>query len=643
MSSLPKISIVIQICGGLGNQLFQYLFAKANFASPQYQLIFDYSDNVGPNIKRPFVLDQLGLPGNFMHCQRQFFEKEGQQQVRFTNIHWTTSDENCKDIRQIAARVQKEDALTEQVILPPTENTAYFGYWQSYRYWGDPILLLQGVLKSIQASALYAQMLEQTQTLKIDSAVCAVHLRGGDYRQFLDYHGVCEAPYYEKAMVATPASFYHLYTDDAKFASEVLGRITLDRPIINTSQVIQDDQLEFLALLQYSKLIIPNSSFSYLAAWFAKAQYSAIEVTAPYPWFSFQKEGPDMPSDWQVRNRVSGNTPEEDQAQIKASTVTVVMPVHSRPEYLAAALHSVMVQTHLPSEIIFSQNVATDAVKAEVQRLKQGNALIKILDSQVPSLSLARNIGIQAATSDYIAFLDDDDIWEPNKIAVQLNQLIGMGASVVSCNYYEIDNSGQILSHSSYQSKRDQSWAQLLALENVFSGGSCVLADKNVFQRVGYFDDGMPACEDQDMWWRMALAREKLFFIEDSLVGIRKNTVNMSKNLPLMNRGHLIHLSKMLGSPDVQPADIQKQYHRVRAFLNNYVDGKPDYQLSSQLKRYHHLLGMKNVLLSTKKGENLSFSSEPWHFLLYLGWRLIFVICLLPIEIILFLKNKIAK
>jgi hypothetical protein len=249
MSSPPTINIIIQICGGLGNQLFQYLFAKANFAGLQYRLIFDYSDNVGPNTKRSFVLDQLGLRGNFMYCQRHFFETQGQQQVRFTNIQWTCNDENCKDIGKIEAQVQKENALAGQVILSPTENTAYFGYWQSYRYWVEPTPLLLSVLKIIQAGDLYAQMLQKTRALHIDSTVCAVHIRGGDYRHFLDYHGVCDAPYYEKAMLATPASFYHLYTDDAAFANEVLGDITLDTEIIKVSKVIQDDQLEFSLFL----------------------------------------------------------------------------------------------------------------------------------------------------------------------------------------------------------------------------------------------------------------------------------------------------------------------------------------------------------------------------------------------------------
>ena len=593
MSSPPKISIVIQICGGLGNQLFQYLFAKANFASPQYQLIFDYSDNVGPNIKRPFVLDQLGLPGNFMHCQRQFFEKEGQQQVRFTNIHWTTSEENCKDIRQIAARVQKEDALTEQVILPPTENTAYFGYWQSYRYWGDPIPLLQGILKSIQASALYAQMLEQTQTLKIDSTVCAVHLRGGDYRQFLDYHGVCEAPYYEKAMVATPASFYHLYTDDAKFASEVLGRITLDRPITKASQVIQDDQLEFLALLQYSKLIIPNSSYSYLAAWFAKAQHAAIEVTALYPWFSFQKEGPEIPSDWQVRNRVSGNTPEEDSQVIAGARISVVIPVQSRAEYLAGAIATVLAQTHQPVEIIFSQNAASNAVKEKVSQLQQQYPQIQVVDSLKGSLSLARNQAIAIAKGEFIAFLDDDDVWEKDKLELQLKYAIRMSLDVVSCNYYEFSESEPVLMQSRYTSKPNQSWLDELSVVNQFAGGSSILVRKGVFQRVGWFDEAMPAGEDRDMWWRMALAKEKMGFIEDVLVGYRKNTSNMSANKNLMFQSELQHLAKLLGTSAIKPELTQQFYEKLRNSLDHHlqIKQKPTSFISRVKRKIRHHLG----------------------------------------------------
>ena len=657
MSSLPKISIVIQICGGLGNQLFQYLFAKANFTSPQYQLIFDYSDNVVPDIKRPFVLDQLGLPGNFMHCQRQFFEKEGQQRVRFKNIEWLSLALDFKPFNVLTTIDCRESPTGFKPLSLPDADTAYFGYWQSYQHWPNPKKLLTQTYYLMRESPLYKEALSKSESLVIDPSVVAIHIRGGDYRKFLHFHGVCQTQYYQKALAEFDPSQVHVYTDDPAWANFILPNHINQ---IKVAPILNNDQIEFLTLMRYSRLIIPNSSYAYLAAWFASVSRDSIQVIAPYPWFSFDKPGPEIPKQWHLRNRTTGNTLAEDAQAIRSSTISVIIPVHSRKDYIRAAISSVLQQTYLPIEIIISANAITPEANAEIQSLEKTHPLIRIIYSEKPSLSHARNVGIESAKGEWIAFLDDDDLWETKKLELQLSKAIEMGATVCASNFYEFEKEGISLERSNYLMLRDGAWNQILVAENTFSGGSAVLAHADVFKRVGLFDENLPTCEDHDMWWRMAKSGEPMLFMEESLVWCRKNASNMSGNIRNMIRGQLIRLSKILSTEDVDPKQVQILFKTLRRLLEEELESKPQPNFPKgsffgKIKSHQHLAVIKRSAMLTniylqENFKPLALSKIPIFkkahkltFGIYALCQMAIILCFLPVEVFFYLKECLLR
>ncbi|HTS50320.1 MAG TPA: glycosyltransferase family A protein [Bryobacteraceae bacterium] len=101
-------------------------------------------------------------------------------------------------------------------------------------------------------------------------------------------------------------------------------------------------------------------------------------------------------------------------------SVSVIIPVRNGELYLAEAIDSVLKQTYPPHEVIVVDNGSTDGSRRAAERFAR---LVRVIDEPVPSIARARNAGVQAASGDLIAFLDADDLWDPPKLARQIDVL----------------------------------------------------------------------------------------------------------------------------------------------------------------------------------------------------------------------------
>lgn len=651
---------VIKISGGLGNQLFQYLFGIANFQGDHANLVFDISECFNPANPRRFVLDQLGLSGNFAVGNYRTYYLNDIEHICLDNIEWRASTPFFDKPKKIDCRVFREEQFNHA--NPPEGVNAYFwGYWQTPEAWPKEESVIPLAYERMLNSPLMDQVHQLlASTISNDEKTCAIHVRGEDYLGLLDYHGICSAAYFESSISKFPDYKFHVYTNDVEYAKRVLPK-NYDYVFVN--KLIDDDLLEFLLLTKYSSYIISNSSYSYLAASISCAQSVGVQVVAPYPWFSFVKEGPQLGISWQLINRTTGYTFEEDQALIRNIKVSVIIAVHKRPEYLEPMLKSVLSQTRLPYEIIFSQNAASDEVKNEVVRLSKISPLIKVVSSDRPSLSLARNRGIEAAKGDLLAFLDDDDIWVNNKLEIQVKNLILMGASAVSSNYYEFDDQENIHNTSSFSLPGSKSWVQLLGDQNFFSGGSAVMVRSEVFGRTGHFDEAMPTCEDHDMWFRMALNGERLVFLSDVLLGIRKNGKNMSSNERQMLRGGLIFFSKLLAYNGVAEQIIKdcalrmahisnlvlfpENVHRSIEYPANLYKATITYWHLRHLKHYLktklHSYGKSLQRRGASNKAQIIFGNAGVILCLYCIRSLFVLLVCIPVELIIYIFHKLRK
>ncbi len=567
---LNKNLKIIKLSGGLGNQLFQYCFANAIFQSPSDYVIYDATDYFNGLARRDFALTALGLDGNFVTCQKSISERHN---IRYIDLTIVTSLNSHK--RWINTNLYGMRVVTEQEICySPLDqydfsgNIYLEGYWQSYRYWDVTDKFALKIFNALTHQSLLPND-HLTSTINCTSEnICAIHFRRGDYSTEFNkqYHGWCDVAYYLQAMQLINAEEFHVYSDDMLSAQAVFGQI---ENVKIMDEVNRNEIHDFKSLMRYSNLIISNSSYSYLAAYFAYASHHA-KVVAPYPWYSFKNVGPDTPERWLILNRATGATRQEDAFKIITAKISVVIPVHVRHAYLIHAVNSALNQTFKPVEIILSLNGASESARNEANKIARLHNIIRIVEAPISSLSLARNAGIRASLGEYIAFLDDDDVWDPQKLEVQISAAINMSADLVATNYYKFDELGNKHYISNLTSNRADLWKFDLSIANSLSGGSAALVRRDVFSVVGYFDESMPSCEDHDMWRRVAVAGFKIHFIDNCLVGYRMNADNMTGKPHLMLQGELIHLAKILSEGDEYKNSAQKFYERIQGLLNQH-------------------------------------------------------------------------
>ncbi len=112
-----------------------------------------------------------------------------------------------------------------------------------------------------------------------------------------------------------------------------------------------------------------------------------------------------------------------------APLVTVVIPAYNREKFLPETIESVRTQTFQDWELIIVDDGSTDDTATIVSQLSKTDHRIRYIWQQNSERAVARNRGIKESRGAYIAFLDSDDLWLPNKLEKQVNTIMRDGAS----------------------------------------------------------------------------------------------------------------------------------------------------------------------------------------------------------------------
>lgn len=206
--------------------------------------------------------------------------------------------------------------------------------------------------------------------------------------------------------------------------------------------------------------------------------------------------------------------------------VSVIIPTRNRLMLFKRALNSVFNQTHPNLEIIVVDDASMDGTKNFVTGL--ANPMVRyIRHSTNKGGSAARNTGIRAATGDYIAFLDDDDEWEPNKTEEQLKML--QSYDVVLCTSNE-PGLGMARFNGTKEVTLDD-----LRKGRFTAGGTGVLMAKAAIMKEIMFDEDLPRCQDWDVFIRLS-QKYKVGYLNRPLVryneGSHTRISNEILNLP---------------------------------------------------------------------------------------------------------------
>lgn len=218
-------------------------------------------------------------------------------------------------------------------------------------------------------------------------------------------------------------------------------------------------------------------------------------------------------------------------------SVAAVMPVRNRAKFIGRALDSILAQTHLVAEIIVVDDASTDATPDIVEALARADARVKVvrLETNVGAAA-ARNIGVQAANSTLIGFLDSDDIWYSTKLEKQLLEFKGHPDVVAAFTGSHVIYSDRTFSH---MPKPETTLTDLYA-SNCLSTTSSALVTKAAFEAVGGFDPALPSCQDWDLFLRLA-ERGRIRTVQEDLIEfLNHDEERISRNKTAVLAGHEI-------------------------------------------------------------------------------------------------------
>jgi glycosyltransferase involved in cell wall biosynthesis len=193
--------------------------------------------------------------------------------------------------------------------------------------------------------------------------------------------------------------------------------------------------------------------------------------------------------------------------------VSAIIPTHNRKDFALEAVASVLAQTYGDYELIVVDDGSEDGTREALQ--PYGERLRYVYQDN-NGVSSARNLGLGLARGEFIAFLDSDDLWLPEKLGVQVAFMDEHPeAQICYTDEIWIRRGARVNPRKRHAKYSGEIYPQCLPL--CIISPSSALMRRGLFEKIGTFDPALPVCEDYDLWLRVA-ARFPVFFIPQQLI-----------------------------------------------------------------------------------------------------------------------------
>ena len=209
--------------------------------------------------------------------------------------------------------------------------------------------------------------------------------------------------------------------------------------------------------------------------------------------------------------------------------VSVILPTFNRLEYLRPAVESVFAQTLPDWELIIADDGSDPQTRAFLAALEDPRIRVIWL-SHTGNPSTVRNAALQEARGEYVAFLDSDDLWMPNKLELQVAALRASAACRWSyTGWVRIDEAGRTIAFSPkpWVPYRGAILEKLLTLDATVPTAA-VVVERRLLAQIGGFDEQQPMFEDYDLWMRVA-ACSNVELIDQPLTCLRAHDQHYSE------------------------------------------------------------------------------------------------------------------
>jgi len=212
---------------------------------------------------------------------------------------------------------------------------------------------------------------------------------------------------------------------------------------------------------------------------------------------------------------------------LKNIFISVVIPTFNSEDFIEKTINSIYLQTFKNYEVIVYDDGSTDGTHEVCKKFEKYDNFRFVNGEHTGNIAKNRNTAVFLTKGDFIAFLDSDDIWESNKLELQLIYLDKY--NIVCSNAVIIDEKDNIIAEKYFTGLENVNELLLFDLVKVnYLITSTVLMEKKTFYESGLFDENLANLAEDYALWLKASENNKIKYIDNNLIKYRKHTGNIS-------------------------------------------------------------------------------------------------------------------
>jgi len=301
-----------------------------------------------------------------------------------------------------------------------------------------------------------------------------------------------------------------------------------------------------------------------------------------------------------------------------AKIVSIIMPVYNGRQHLACAIESALNQTYPDIQLIIVNDGSDDGSENIINKYLHDSRVTYVSNHKNMGVARTRNVALEHATGEFVSFHDQDDIWLPNKLSLQISALnLNPTLGLLHAQYARVDSDGMLLSE--YIDKPSTAYENSNAsvevgdvLESIFVSNDIQpltsIIPKNVLDEVGWFNPDLPGVDDYELWLRIAY-RYPIGQLKTIVGYWRKHAMQQSNN------GRLMQLTK-LKAIDVFLDEHPKAKNRISR--NKFIKRMHGMNQGSANHYFYDLQDYKTAKLYYRKALKFKYYDlNSWFKLIY--------------------------
>lgn len=277
---------------------------------------------------------------------------------------------------------------------------------------------------------------------------------------------------------------------------------------------------------------------------------------------------------------------------MKTPFFSIIIPTYNRKNFLKIAMGSVLYQTFDNFELI----IVDDGSQDNTQEISNEFKDKRIFYTYQPhkGVSPARNTGIKLSHGEFICFLDSDDRFRREKLDVTFNYIKKHPEYKLFHTEEIWYNNGSYLPQKGYH-KKPSGVIFSEALKLCCVSISTVAIKKQIFEKIGVFDENMPACEDYDFWLRASAQFPILLIPQYLTIKEGGHPDQQSKKYPAMDKFRIYAIKKLLENNNLKEEYYQLALKELKHKCNIYVKGAEKRGKTADIEHYKKLIDLLNI------------------------------------------------